>query len=129
MDLSVRHSAYGMDDQSWLGSAHGTDAAHSITIDVTTFTAATHYPDGALKSGLPLAVTGTTADGFNLYGLWTDNDTTPVDLAGFLLTPVAASSDQVGGALMEHGRVITDLLPVPVDDAAKASVAGRIIFA
>lgn len=54
MDLSLKTEAFGSDDQSWLGSAHGTDATESITLDTSTFTAGTHYPAGYFKSGIPL---------------------------------------------------------------------------
>ena len=55
MDLTLRTETFGQDDQSWLGSAHGTDTARSITLDTSAFTANTHYPNGFLPSGLPLA--------------------------------------------------------------------------
>lgn len=122
MDISIKRVSFGQDDQSWLGSAHGTTSAPSITVDVSTFTKATHYPDGYLKSGLPLQKTG------GKYGLWK----TGADLAGFLFAPVSApavAATPVGGALLEHGRVIAAKLPVSVDAAGQATAAGRIIFA
>ncbi|MGP5022366.1 head decoration protein [Glutamicibacter arilaitensis] len=122
MDLTIKRESFGQDDQSWLGSAHGTNAAQTITLDVSTFTAEEHYPDGWLKSGLPLAKSEET------YVLWT----TEADLAGFLFTTVKAPADPatpVGGAILEHGRVKTAKLPVSVDTAGQATAAGRIIFA
>lgn len=119
MDLTIKRESFGQDDQSWLGSAHGTNAAQTITVDVTSFTAGTHYPEGSLKSGLPLAESG------GKYVLWTTGE----DLAGFLLTAVKASAANVGAALLEHGRVKVDKLPVSVDAAGQATAAGRIIFA
>lgn len=127
MELGVKRSSVGQDDQSWLGSAHGTDAPQTITLDTTSFTAAEQFTDnvgGWLKSGLPLAQTG-TEDGQRVYGLWTTGAT----LAGFLFTGVQASADRVGGAILEHGRVKTAKLPVAVDAAGQTSAAGRIIFA
>jgi hypothetical protein len=55
MDLSLRTETFGSDDQSWLGSAHGTDAARTVTLDTSAFTEALHYPDGYIRSGTPLA--------------------------------------------------------------------------
>jgi hypothetical protein len=55
MDLSLRRESFLVDDQSWLGSEHGTQATESITLDTSAFTANTHYPDGFFKSGIPLA--------------------------------------------------------------------------
>lgn len=123
MDISIKRTSFGQDNQSWLGSAHGTNAAQTITLDVSTFTKATHFPEGFLKSGLPLQK---LAGG--KYGLWTSTK----ELAGFLFTPVSAptsSATPVGAALLEHGRVIVAKLPVPVDAAGQATASGRIIFA
>lgn len=55
MDLSLRRKSFGVDDQSWLGSSHGTDMNEPITLDTSAFTPATHYPDGYFKSGIPLS--------------------------------------------------------------------------
>lgn len=122
MDIAVKRASFGQDDQSWLGSAHGTTAAQSITLDVSTFTKTDHYPGGFLKSGLPLAKSG------EKYVLWTAG----ADLAGFLFTPAsipASTATPVGAALLEHGRVIVSKLPVSVDADGQATAAGRIIFA
>lgn len=122
MDITIKRESFGQDDQSWLGSAHGTNAAQTITLDASTFTKATHYPDGWLKSGLPLAKSG------EKYVLWT----TEAVLAGFLFTTVRVPEDTatpIGGAILEHGRVKTAKLPVSVDAAGQATAAGRIIFA
>lgn len=128
MDLNLRTESFGQDSQEWLGSAHGTDTARTITLDVSTFTAGTHYPDGFLKSGLPLG--RITASG--KYGLYSD---AAVDgrttLAGFLFTGVkvgATSSVPVSGALLMHCFVVEAKLPAAVDANGKADVAGRIIF-
>lgn len=237
MDLSLRTDAYSQEDHSWLGSAHGTDSARTITLDTSAFTANTHYPNGYFPSGLPLAkitasgkygpyagrtsevqtvtITGTPTGG--TYTLTFDGATTaaiaynatasavqtalealpnisPGDvtcaggphpgtavtvsfagaylgknvpqmtaasgsltggstptvtvttgtgggsgssdgtetLAGFLFTSVkapASTSVDIGAALLEHGRVIAARLPIAVDSAGRADVAGRIIFA
>jgi len=64
MDLSQRRKTFGVDDQSWLGSEHGTQATETITLDTSAFTANIHYPDGYFKSGLPLGKIAATG----LYG-------------------------------------------------------------
>lgn len=64
MDISVRTTAYGVEDRSWLGSAHGTTATRTITLDTSAFTEATHFPDGYIPSGMLLG--RITATG--LYG-------------------------------------------------------------
>lgn len=123
MDLTIKRESFGQDDQSWLGSAHGTDAPQTITLDVSTFTAGTHYPSGWLKSGLPLQKLPS-----GKYGLWL----TTKDLAGFLFTPTkapAVNTTPVGASLLEHCRVKAAKLPVAVDATGQATAAGRIIFA
>lgn len=55
MDLSIKTDSLVSADQSWLASAHGTDACDPVTLDVSAFTAGTHYPDGFFKSGIPLS--------------------------------------------------------------------------
>lgn len=86
MNLSPVKQAFGQDDQSWLGSSHGTQAAKSITMDVTKFTAGTHYPNGYLISGLPLAQV--TATG--LYAPY-DVDTNEVQTATVTGTPTGGT--------------------------------------
>lgn len=55
MDLSVRtEGPWYPEDRSWLGSADGTLATRSITLDVSAFTAGTHYPLGYIPSGTVL---------------------------------------------------------------------------
>lgn len=127
MDLSVTRVTEELrDDLSWLGSAHGTQATQTITLDVTKFTDDHKSDGGSLLSGLPLAVTGTD-QGQDLYGLWTVGAT----LAGFLYKGVRTAEGQTraGAAILEHGRVKVDNLPVTVDAAGQTSAAGRIIFA
>lgn len=128
MDLSVTTETFGQDNQSWIGAAHGIDLARSITLDTSAFVAGTHYPDGYIRSGTPLG--RITATG--LYGPY---DNAAADgrevLAGFLLTPTkpgAVATTDVGGALYEHGRVVEANLPIAIDAAGKADVAGRITF-
>lgn len=56
MDISVRKTGPWLpEDRSWLGSAHGTAATRSITLDISAFTANTHYPNGFIPSGIVLA--------------------------------------------------------------------------
>lgn len=128
MDLSVKSEAWGGDDQSWLGAAHGQDMGRSVTLDTSAFTAGTHYPDGYVRSGTPLGR-------ITASGLYAPYNAAGVDgtetLAGFLLTPVkmTAGGADVGGSLFEHGRVVESNLPITIDAAGKADVAGRITFA
>lgn len=235
MNLAPVTEAFYQEDQTWLGSAHGTSMGRPVTLDVSAFTANTHYPNGYFPSGIPLAkitasglygpyaasaneqqtvtvtggptggtftltfggqttagiafsptaaavqaaletltsiepgdvaVTGSTGGPFTatFKGRFAGQDVAAMTasgasltggtspgvtiatataggdsasdgtgtLAGFLLTVVKAPSVNtidVQGVLYEHGRVVTARLPIAVDEAAKADVAGRIIFA
>jgi len=129
MDLSITRQTLSSGDQSWLGSAHGTDMGRTITLDTSSFTAGTHYPAGHIRSGTPLGKI--TATG--LYGPYDNaaNDGREV-LAGLLFTDVTPGNPttvDVQGVLFEHGRVVEARLPIAIDANGKSDVAGRIIFA
>lgn len=129
MDLSLTREVYGAEDQSWLASEHGTDAARTITLDTNLI------PDTALRfgwvpSGLPLGQV--TATG--LHGLY---DPLAEDgretLVGFLLSSLPGPKEDgnpIAGALLEHGKILPARLPVTLDDVetAQADVKGSIIF-
>lgn len=112
MFLQQTSEAWGQDDQSWLGSAHATDAAQSVTLDTSAFTKATHYPKGYFPSGLPIKRAN---DG--KYVPAAAGDTA----YGFLFCAVKAPTDNsidVVAAMLDHGRVIVSRLPIPVSGAA-----------
>jgi hypothetical protein len=56
-DISVQSTAFQVEKRSWLLSPHGTEPGTnpSITLDVSAFDASTHYPNGYILSGEPLA--------------------------------------------------------------------------
>lgn len=129
MDLTLKSVSYSQDRKDWLASQHGTDVLRSITLDVSTFTKATHYPDGYLKSGIPLGKI--TASG--KYGLYDDTKTDGRQTCvGFLWTGVEVIdrrgnvSTAVGGSMLIHGFINTAKLPVPCDANGLADVASRI---
>lgn len=118
----LREESYGSGDQTWLGSTHGITNAQTATLDRTALTAATHYPQGYLKSGFALAKVGTKFVPYNAAGSGGTNV-----LAGFLLFDVGvlAGSDPIG-ALLDHGRVKLARLPFTV--AATATTTGQFVF-
>ncbi|MYW28300.1 head decoration protein [Streptomyces sp. SID2119] len=130
MDLNLKVESFTQDRRDWLGSAHGTDAPVSITLDVSKFTKGTHYPDGYLKSGIPL---GKVTSG-GKYGPYDDAASDGRQaLVGFLFTAVdvdarKVASTSVVGSMLIHCFIRTDKLPVAVDANGKADVAGRVIF-
>jgi hypothetical protein len=131
MQLAQTVESFGQDDQSWLGSAHGTDATRSITLDVSKFTAGTHYPNGYLLSGIALGVVTATGK----YGPYDDAASDGRQtLVGFLFTAQkapAVTSTPVVAPMLDHGKVKSAKLPIQsgvgsVDAAGKVDVAGRI---
>lgn len=108
MNLGIRKTTYGAEDQSWLGSAGGTGDAMPVTLDAASLIAITEFASGTIPSGIPLkragsgryaaAVTAEAADCFLLH---------TVDLtAGG--TQAAANTPTAG---MWRGKVIAAKVP------------------
>jgi hypothetical protein len=131
MNLGLITESFSQDRRDWLAGDHGTDIALSVTLDVTKFTAGTHYPDGYVKSGIPLGKI-TTGGKYGPY------DDTAVDgrqtLVGFLFTGVevvtrrGATLSSAVGSMLVHCAVKESKLPVAVDAAGKVDLASRVIF-
>lgn len=109
----VSTDTYGAGDQSWLRSSHGMRNAKTEIIDVSTFTAGTHYPNGFIPSGTPvskvsgLMVPYTSAEGTTTGAgiLW-----------GHLLTnqKVVGTTD-FAAPVVRHGEVKTAKVPQGTD--------------
>ncbi|MDB5716443.1 MAG: hypothetical protein JWO15_3840 [Sphingomonadales bacterium] len=122
----LKSETIGAGDQSWLGSSHGIRNCRTGTIDISTFTANTHYPNGYIPSGTPVALVS------GLYVPYTSAEGTTTGagvLAGFLFTdqPVVGTVD-FGAPILDHGRVKaakvptgTDAFTAPVAAAKRAS--------
>jgi len=131
MNLGLISESFSQDRRDWLAGDHGTDIALSVTLDVTKFTAGTHYPDGYIKSGIPLGKI-TTGGKYGPY------DDTAVDgrqtLVGFLFTGVevvtrrGATLSSAVGSMLVHCAVKESKLPIAVDAAGKTDLASRVIF-
>lgn len=123
-------------DMSWLGSGHGIRNARTEILDISTFTAATHYPNGYIPSGMPVAKVGGVLVPYDA----TEGTVTNAGiLAGFLLTDVplfvapgatAPATEDQNVPLLDHGRVKVAKLPITfVKPAAAAkSSATTIVF-
>ena len=109
MNLGIRKTTYGAEDQSWLGSEVGAGDASSVTLDAAACIAITEFAAGTVPSGVPLkragsgryapAVTAETIDGWLLH---------TVDLtAGG--TQAAANT---ATAAMWRGKIIRAKIPV-----------------
>lgn len=122
----LKNETFGSGDQSWLGSTHGLRNARTVSIDISAFTANTHYPDGYIPSGTPVAIVSNLAVPYDK----TEGTTTGAGvLAGHILTdqPVVGTVD-FPAPLLDHGRVIVSKVPysggfaAPVAAAKKAAV-------
>lgn len=52
----LKVETYGSGDQSWLASNHGMRNAETVTLKLSTFTEAAHFPNGFIPSGTPVNV-------------------------------------------------------------------------
>jgi len=119
---------FGGGDQSWLGGTHGISDARTEILDLSAFTLATHYPNGYIPSGLPVAkVSGVLVP----YDATEGTTTGAGILAGFVLFDhhVVGTAD-FGVALFDHGRVVVANTPITfvAPAAAAKRAATTIVF-
>lgn len=117
----LKSETFGPGDQSWLGSSHSIRNCRTETLDISTFTAGTHYPDGYIPSGTPVAKVGGVLVPYDK----TEATTTGAGvLAGFVFTdqPVVGTGD-FGVPLLDHGRVKTAKVPLSGGFPAPAAAA------
>lgn len=123
---------FGAENQSWLGSAHGTNECDTVTLDADKFVGT--WADGIVPSGVVLGiVTGT-----GLAVPYTDAGTHGAGsetAAGFLFTTadlgvVGGVGQDVGAALFWHGEVVVASLPTNhgLTAAARVDLAGQVKF-
>lgn len=130
MQFKQRTETFLQSNHKWLGSEHGTSNARSVTIKTTSLTPGTHFPQGFIPSGTPLAqyTGGGDVGKYTVYVSGGANGAGT--LVGFLLeaVPIRNTTEDAVGALLDHGRIVSSQLPIPVDPAGQAAVAGRIWF-
>lgn len=102
MQFGMTSEKWGSGSQRWLGSAHGTDVAQSVTLDLSKFTDF----DGRIPAGLPLKA---SAEGGKYEPVTDAGDA----LAGFLLTDQSfkAGAGDVIAPMVWHGRIRVSFLP------------------
>lgn len=132
MDLKFETDAtFVQDDKSWLASRDGIDIARSITLDLSLFTEAIHYPNGFIPSGVTLGLVTAT----NRYGPY-DNaavDGRTANKGHLLSSVVVKTTNKTGkaaGALYWRGIVREARLPVGhgLDANGKTDVASHIRY-
>ena len=127
----IQSETFGAGDQSWLGSSHGIHECRTEVLDISAFTSGTHYPNGYIPSGTPLAKVG----GLMVPYTSAEGTTTGAGvLAGFLFTdqPVVGTTD-FGVPVLDHGRVKTAKVPQGTDAftapvAAAKRAATTVVF-
>lgn len=120
----LKSETYGAGDQSWLGSAHGIHNCRSAVLDISTFTEATHYPDGYIPSGTAVADVGDVLVPYNSAGA----DGSEV-LAGFVFTDQATDgTEDLNVPLLDHGRIKVDNLPAAFTAPTPANDATTCVF-
>lgn len=112
MDFAVQTTTYVPEARGWLRGPHGTEPGTnpSITLDLSLFTAGTHYPNGFIPSGCVLGKV--TATGF--YGPYDDAASDGRQTAkGLLFDSEAVRTGQAKAinALFVHGFVDSTRLP------------------
>lgn len=102
MQLNKHKYKWGTGDNKWLGSAHGTSNARTVTIDERSLYG---FRDGLIPSGTPLK----SVEGGKFAPVTAAED----ELAGFLLTDqsIVPGEGDVIAPLLEHGRIRVDYLP------------------
>lgn len=114
---------FGAGDQSWLGSTHGIANARTEIVDISAFTKATHYPEGYIPSGTPVAKVGGVLVPYDGAELTVDAAGV---LAGFILTDQGTDGvADFAAPVFDHGRVKAAKLPgafvAPVAEAKRAA--------
>ena len=132
-DISVSTvGTWQVENRSWLGSAHGTTATETITLDLALF-AADRYPNGFIPSGTAVSKMDTLVNGIAVYGPYDPASNVPAGsgtAAGHLFNsiPVVNPTAKVGAPLFTHGKVRTAKLPFAtgkgsVDAAAQVEMS------
>lgn len=127
MDLEIRSEQFTpSEDQSWLGSAHGTNEADTITLDGSLF--GSFEDDRVIPSGIVLGRVSSTG----LYGPYEAGATDGRSTArGHLFTTKRFNEGQarIPAALLWHGQVIVDRLPGGHGlDSAAAEALGQVNY-
>lgn len=127
----MKTETFGGGNMSWIGAgAHGINDARTEVLDISAFTAATHFPNGFIPSGLPVAKVGGVLVPYDA----TEGTVTNAGiLAGFVLTDqavIGATAPDFAVPLYDHGRVVVANLPIAfvAPTAAAKKAATTIVF-
>lgn len=117
----LKTETFGSGDMTWLGSDHGIFNGRTEILDISAFTAGTHYPNGYIPSGTPVAkVAGVLVP----YTVAEGTTTGAGVLAGFVLTDQqVVGTNDFSVPLLDHGRVVVS--KVPYASFAKPAAAAK----
>lgn len=126
MDFNVRSESFAPESRGWLRGPHGTEPGTmpSVTLDLTLFTQATHYPDGHIKSGCVIAQVTAT----KLWGPFDPDATDGRQNAKGLLFDsenVRTGQTKALNALFVHGFADATRLPYAANVVGGLSAAAR----
>ena len=125
----VTTTSYGQGNRTWMLTGKGRDTCRTVTLDISAFTANTHYPNGYLPAGLVLGKI--TASG--MYAPYIDansDGTQTAELVLFNDQYVDGSGNDIVAACMTEGDIIVSRLPSGngLDTAGKTDLAKRFTF-
>jgi hypothetical protein len=101
----LKTTNYGTGDYSWLLNTDGLDEAVTGVLDVSTFTPATHFPNGYFPNGLPVRV-----DDRDVIRPWAD---TAGARLGFLKGDWKTDGvEDLNVAVMVRGNILIAKLPI-----------------
>lgn len=126
-DITVTTKSSFPEKRSWLLSPHGTEpgTTPSVTLDITKFTAADHYPNGFIPSGIVLGIVTATGLAAPYDNAATDGTQTAVGIL-FGSLPVHTGSTKVSGARLVHGFVSRSKLPIAAGKTGSLDSAGEV---
>lgn len=107
----LRTETFGTGDMRWLASTHAIWNGRTETVDISAFTAGTHFPNGYIPSGTPVAM---VAGALVPYDSLEATTTGAGVLEGHLLTDQPIQPGQTAdfsAALLDHGRVNASRVP------------------
>ncbi|WP_185769267.1 hypothetical protein [Corynebacterium anserum] len=118
MQLKTVREAWGAENQKWLGSAHATNAAQTVTLDATKL--ASVADAGVIPSGIPLK----KAESGKFEPVTAAGD----KLTGFLFTsqPFKADAGDIIAPMLDHGRIRTEFLPAKAFDVTTLTNANPL---
>lgn len=120
--LNVRESNFQAEDRSWLRGPHGVEpgTTPTVTLLMSLFTKADHYPNGFIPSGIVLGKV--TASG--VYGPYDPEASDGRETAaGLLFGSLTVDGDRAASGLVVHAFVDAARLPIKTGEGALDSDA------